>query len=101
MRQRTPAEHAYVIIARQVAGTSTEQVAAILRPPPQRYQAHARAGAKVLIDSLVQQDKANVQGIYRIVASLDAGNTVGVRRIDERRGGLCYAWIGLRHPSVS
>ena len=38
---RTPAEQAYEILAKQVAGMSAEQAAILLRPPPRRYTSHA------------------------------------------------------------
>ena len=46
-RQRAHAEHTYDIFARKMAGMSPEEGAAILRPSPKGYKAHARAGTKV------------------------------------------------------
>ncbi|CDJ62243.1 hypothetical protein ENH_00009170 [Eimeria necatrix] len=52
---RTPAEQAYEILAKQVAGMSAEEAAAYLRPPPRRYKSHAKTKAKARITSLVRQ----------------------------------------------
>ncbi|CDJ67824.1 hypothetical protein ENH_00042220 [Eimeria necatrix] len=104
---RTPAEQAYDILAKQVAGMSAEEAAILLRPPPKRCKSHAKTEAKARITSLVRQAAADAKnlraplhGLHFILALPDAGSSVALRFTDECQGALCWALIGNR-PKAS
>ncbi|CDJ67635.1 hypothetical protein ENH_00039120, partial [Eimeria necatrix] len=104
---RTPAEQAYEILAKQVAGMSAEEAAIFLRPPPRRYRPHAKKKAKARITSLVRQAaadtkdlKAPMHGLHLILALPEAGPAMPLRLSDEWQGALCCALIGT-HPASS
>ncbi|CDJ65856.1 hypothetical protein ENH_00011300, partial [Eimeria necatrix] len=60
---RTPAEQAYEILAKQVAGMSTEEAAIFLRPPHKRHKTHAKTKAKARIKSLIRQAAADTKSL--------------------------------------
>ncbi|CDJ67799.1 hypothetical protein ENH_00041700, partial [Eimeria necatrix] len=104
---RTPAEQAYEILAKQVAGMSAEEAAIFLRPPPRRYKPLAKKKAKARITSLVRQAaadtkdlKAPMHGLHLILALPEAGPAMPLRLSDEWQGALCCALIGT-HPASS
>ncbi|CDJ65143.1 hypothetical protein ENH_00000980 [Eimeria necatrix] len=103
---RTPAEQAYEILAKQVAGMSAEEAAVFLRPPPRRYKSHAKTKAKARITSLVRQaaDDTNdlrtpLHGLHLILALPEACSAVPLRLSDEWQGALCCALIGSQPMS--
>ena len=100
---KTPAEQAYEILAKQVAGMSAEEAAIFLRPPPRRYKPHAKKKAKARITSLVRQAaedtkdlKAPMHGLHLILALPEAGPAMPLRLADEWQGALCCALIGTQ-----
>ncbi|CDJ63802.1 OSJNBa0079C19.6 protein, related [Eimeria necatrix] len=105
---RTPAEQAYEILAKQVAGMSAEEAAIFLRPPSRRYKPHAKKKAKARITSLVRQAaadtkdlKAPMHGLHLILALPEAGPAMPLRLADEWQGALCCALIGTQPASSS
>ncbi|CDJ62306.1 hypothetical protein ENH_00012560 [Eimeria necatrix] len=103
---RTPAEQAYEILAKKVAGMSAEEAAIFLRPPPRRYKSHAKTKAKARITSLVHQPAADtndlrtpLHGLHLILALPKAGSVVPLRLSDEWQGALCCALIGNQPTS--
>ncbi|CDJ64775.1 LOW QUALITY PROTEIN: hypothetical protein ENH_00080530 [Eimeria necatrix] len=78
---RTPAEQAYEILAKQVAGMSAEEAAIFLHTPRSRYKSHAKTKAKARITSLVRQAAADTKdlrtplhGLHLILALPEAGS---------------------------
>ncbi|CDI74247.1 hypothetical protein EPH_0001890 [Eimeria praecox] len=107
IRRMTPPEQACEILAKQVASMKAEEAAVLLRPPAKRYRALVRAGAKVPIDSIVQQAKAGmrsltepVRGLCYIMVLPGAGEVGAHRLRDERQGALCCALIGQGRSCV-
>ncbi|CDJ69199.1 hypothetical protein ENH_00064840 [Eimeria necatrix] len=103
---RTPAEQAYEILAKQVAGMSAEEAAVFLRPPPKRYKSRAKTKAKARITSLVRQAvndtndlKAPLHGLHLILALPEADSAVPLRLSDKWQGALCCALIGSQPTS--
>ncbi|CDJ62503.1 OSJNBa0042D13.18 protein, related [Eimeria necatrix] len=103
---RTPAEQAYKILAKQVAGMSADEAAVFLRAPPRRYKSHAKSKAKARITSLVRQAAAGtndlrtpLHGLHLILALPEAGSAVPRRLSDEWQGALCCALIGNQPTS--
>ncbi|CDJ47429.1 hypothetical protein EBH_0072930 [Eimeria brunetti] len=45
--QKTPAERAYDLLAKEVASMPSEEAVTLLRPPPERYTSHTKAGRKI------------------------------------------------------
>ncbi|CDI87821.1 OSJNBa0042F21.10 protein, related [Eimeria praecox] len=91
----------YELLAQQVAGMKAEEAAVLLRPPPKGYKAHARAGAKVPVDSIVQQAKVELQslgepvrGLCYIMALPKAGG-VGAHRLRDERQRALYLEAGF------
>ena len=103
---RTPAEQAYVILAKQEAGMSAKDTAVSLRPPPRRYKSRAKTKAKARITSLVRQAaddtndlKTPLHGLHLILALPGACSAVPLRLSDEWQGVLCCALIGSQPTS--
>ncbi|CDJ65619.1 hypothetical protein ENH_00008080 [Eimeria necatrix] len=97
----TPAEQAYDILAKQVAGISAEEAAIFLRPPPKRYKSHAKTTAKAWITSLVRQAaaeakslRAPLHGLHYTLALTNVGSSVALRFTDEWQGALCCTLMG-------
>ncbi|CDJ64731.1 hypothetical protein, conserved [Eimeria necatrix] len=87
---RSPAEQAYDILARQVAGMSAEEAAIFLQPPPKRYKSHAETKAKARKTLLARQAAADAEnlraplhGLHYILALPDAGSSVALRFTDD------------------
>ncbi|CDJ67235.1 hypothetical protein ENH_00032960, partial [Eimeria necatrix] len=99
-RQRTPAEQAYDILAKQVADMSKEEATALLRPPPKRYKPPPRGKGKSVVAVLLQQASEGaacihhpLQGLYVILVLPAMESDVALRLVEERQGALCCALI--------
>ncbi|CDJ38287.1 hypothetical protein ETH_00025035 [Eimeria tenella] len=101
---KTPAEQAYDILAKQVAGMSAEEAAIFLRPPLERHKSHAKTKTKARITSLVPQAAADAKnlgaplhGLHHILALPDAGSSVALRFTEKWQGAFCCTLIRNRH----
>ena len=106
-RQRTPAEQAYDILAKEVTGMRREEARARLQPPPRRYKAHTGAGKKATAEVLLQQANESraclhhpLHGLFVILALPAAEKIVALRLLDACQGALCCAMIDT-HPTAS
>ncbi|CDJ48360.1 OSJNBa0079C19.6 protein, related [Eimeria brunetti] len=73
MRQRTPAEQAYDILAKQVADMTREEATALLLPPSKR--------------------------LYAILVLPAMESNVALRLVEERQGALCCAMVEASSPN--
>ncbi|CDJ66936.1 OSJNBa0079C19.6 protein, related, partial [Eimeria necatrix] len=99
-RQRTPAEQAYDILAKQVADMTREEATALLRPPTKKYKPPSRGKRKAVIAALSQQVSESaafvrhpLQGLYVILALPAMETDVALRLVEERQGALCCALV--------
>ncbi|CDJ67238.1 Reverse transcriptase, related, partial [Eimeria necatrix] len=99
-RQRTPAEQAYDILAKQVADMTREEATALLRPPTKRYKPPSRGKREAVVAALLQQVSESaafihhpLQGLYVILALPAMESDVALRLVEERQGALCCALV--------
>ncbi|CDJ62567.1 Reverse transcriptase, related [Eimeria necatrix] len=99
-RQRTPAEQAYDILAKQVADMTREEATALLRPPSKRFKPPSRGKRKAVVAALLQQASESaacirqpLQGLYVILALPAMESDVALRLVEEWQGALCCALV--------
>ncbi|CDJ68079.1 OSJNBa0042D13.18 protein, related, partial [Eimeria necatrix] len=99
-RQRTPAEQAYDILAKQVADMTREEATALLSPPSKRYKPPPRGKRKAVVAALLQQASESAACIHHPLQGLSVMLTlpamesdVAVRLMEEWQGALCCALV--------
>ncbi|CDJ51554.1 hypothetical protein EBH_0042700 [Eimeria brunetti] len=92
-RQRTPAEQAYDILAKQVADMTREEATALLRPPSTSYMPPSKGRRKAVVAALIQQATEStactrhpLQGLYPILALPAMESNVALRLVEEWQG---------------
>ncbi|CDJ47222.1 hypothetical protein EBH_0071610 [Eimeria brunetti] len=107
MRQRTPAEQTYDILAKQVAHMTREEATALLRPPFKRYKLPSKRKRKAVVAALIQQATEStacishpLQGLYAILVLPAMESYVALRLVEERQGALCYAMVEASSPNL-
>ncbi|CDJ49652.1 OSJNBa0079C19.6 protein, related [Eimeria brunetti] len=104
-RQRTPAEQAYDILAKQVADMTREEATALLRPPS-KYKPPSKGKRKAVVAALIQQATEStacishpLQGLYVILALPAMESNVALRLVEEWQGALCCAMVETTPPN--
>ncbi|CDJ47229.1 hypothetical protein EBH_0015150 [Eimeria brunetti] len=107
MRQRTPAEEAYDILAKQVADMTREEATALLRPPSKRYKSPSKGKRKAVVAAQIQQATEStacirhpLQGLYVILALPAMESNVALRLVEEWQGALCCAMVEASPPNL-
>ncbi|CDJ67874.1 Reverse transcriptase, related, partial [Eimeria necatrix] len=99
-RQRTPAEQAYDILAKQVADMTREEATALLSPPTKRYKPPPRGKRRAVVAALLQQASESaacihhpLQGLSVILTLPVMESDVALRLAEEWQGALCCALV--------
>ncbi|CDJ35189.1 OSJNBa0042F21.10 protein, related [Eimeria mitis] len=107
MHQRTPAEQAYDILAKQVADMTREEATALLRPPSKRYKSPTKGKRKAVVAALIQQATEStscirhpLQGLYAILTLPAMEWNVALRLVEEWQGALCCALAETAPPNI-
>ncbi|CDJ48236.1 Reverse transcriptase, related [Eimeria brunetti] len=107
IRQRTPAEQAYDVLAKQVADMTREEATALLPPPPKRCKTPSKGRRKAVVAALIQQAtetmaciRHSLQGLYAILALPAMESNVALRLLEEWQGALCCVMVETSPPNL-
>ncbi|CDI85000.1 hypothetical protein EPH_0013920 [Eimeria praecox] len=105
--QRTPAEQAYDILAKQVADMTNEEATALLRLPAKKYKSPPKGRRKAVVAVLLQQATENsacirhpLQGLNAILALPAVESNVALRLVEERQGAFCCVMVETSPPNL-